>query len=171
MADQPAPGSKPARSPRPQTILLLGCVAFCLVAVVVYAPAARLLTRDRGEGLTAAEVRGRVRLDLPAGASDVRFYQHSRPDELVFVDFAVDEAGFLEWTARRGWRVEPVGSRVVVWPRLGFNDRATVVRVTDGIKYRSNPAPGMPNAVVVTYDRKTRRAYYGYWSAPRAGEG
>jgi hypothetical protein len=171
MADQPAPGSKPARSPRLRTMLLLGCVAFCLVAVAVYAPTARLLTRDRGEGLAAGAARGRVRLDLPAGASDIRFYQHTQPDVLVFADFAVDEAGFLEWAVRQGWRPEPVVKQVVVWPRLGFNDRATVVRITDGIKYRSNPAPGMPNAVVVTYDRKTRRAYFGYWSAPRAGEG
>lgn len=152
-------------------VLLLGCVAFCLVAVAVYAPAARLMTRDRGEGLTAAAARGRVRLDLPAGASDVRFYQQTQPDELVFADFAVDEAGFLEWATRQGWKVEPVGGQVVIWPRLGFNDRATVVRITDGIQYRKNDARGMPNAVVVTYDRKTRRAYYGYWSAPREGEG
>ncbi|MBN9519552.1 hypothetical protein J0H58_13685 [bacterium] len=151
--------------------LLLGCVAFCLLAVVAYAPTARMLTRDRGEHLTAADARGRARLDLPAAAADINFYRHARPDELVFVDFAIDEAGFLEWAARQGWKVQPIKDRVVVSPRLGFGDTATRVRITDGLKYRSNPAPGMPNAVVVNYDRVGRRAYYAFWSAPRTGEG
>ena len=158
MADQPTLPSKPTRTSRWRMPLLLGCVAFCLLAVVAYAPTARMLTRDRGE-------------HLPAAAADINFYRHARPDELVFVDFAIDEAGFLEWAARQGWKVQPIKDRVVVSPRLGFGDTATRVRITDGLKYRSNPAPGMPNAVVVNYDRVGRRAYYAFWSAPRTGEG
>ncbi len=169
-SNAPPPG-RAARSPRRLIALLLVCVGCVLLALVVYAPVARRLTRDRGEHLTVEAARDRVRLDLPAGASDVRFYQHTRPDELVFVDFTIDEAGFLDWATRQGWKTERVREPVSVWPRLGFGDRATVVAITDGLTFRNNPGRAAPNTVVVNYDRVRRRAYYGFWSEPRAGEG
>jgi hypothetical protein len=156
--------------PRRLTTLVLVCVALILVALAAYKPASRRLTRDSGEHLTRAETPDRIRLDLPAGASDVRFYLHTRPEEVVTVDFALDEKDFLEWAAGQSWKLERIGAAVTLWPRLGFGDRQTEVKITDGYTYRNHRGRSAPNTVMVHYDRAGRRAYYAFWSAPQGGE-
>ncbi|HEX4612203.1 MAG TPA: hypothetical protein VH092_28675 [Urbifossiella sp.] len=178
MRREPAPGSNAPAAGRAAAArwrrlaaLILGGGVCLAVAVVAYTPVVRRLTRDRDEHLTLVRAKGRVRLDLPAGATDIRFYQHLRPDQLVFVDFTVEEGVFLEWAARQGWAPERIAGGHTVWPRLGFGDRETEVRVADGYAYRNPRQRAAPNTVVVTYDRERRRAYYAYWSEPRTDEG
>jgi hypothetical protein len=166
----PPPG-RAKLSPRARLGLVVAVAGCAALLYAAYAPAVRWYTRTRGEHMTAEQVRGLVAVDLPAGAADVRFYQHLRPDRVVVVDFAVDENGFLEWAARHGWRPEPIGGGVTVWPRLGFGDRKSEVVITDGYTYRNPRQRAAPNTVLVLYDRVRRRAYYSFWSAPQAGEG
>ncbi len=168
-APTPAPG-RPARPRRRLVLALAAGAGVILLASAAYTPAARWLTRTCGEHLTVAETKSLVQPHLPADASDVRFYQHLHPDRLIFVDFTIDERGFLEWAARRDWRPEPIAGSAAVWPRLGFGDQDTVVRITNGYRYRNNAQRGAPNTVVVYYDRAARRAYYAFWSAPRDEE-
>lgn len=150
-------------------LLLIAGGVLVVLAITAYAPSARWPTRSRGEHLTRAEVEGRVRLDIPQEASDIRFYQHCHPETVVAVDFAITEGDFLAWAAQQGWVPEPVVGHVTIWPRSSFGDRATVVEVTDGLRYHTH-LRGVPNTFSITYDRRTQRAYYVFSSEPR-GEG
>lgn len=115
------------------------------------------------------EAKGRVRLDLPDAASDIRFYQHLRPHQVVVVDFAITEDVFLEWAARQQWKSKPIVGSVAIWPRSACGDRATVVTVTDGHGYHTIRR-GEPDTLSVTYDRGTRRAFYSFRSKPLNGD-
>lgn len=137
--------------------------------IELYAPTARWWTQSSGEHQTLGEARGRVRLDLPDWTADVRFYQHLRPKKVVVVDFAIADDAFLEWAARQGWKPDPVVGSVTVWPRSAFGDWATVVTVTDGHGYHTLRR-GEPGTFSVTYDRGTRRAFYGFRSEPLDGD-
>jgi hypothetical protein len=153
-------------SPRRFTLGLVALIGLLGLSVAAYTPAARWLTRSRGEHRTLEEATGRIRLDLPAGASDIRYYQHLHPDQVVVVDFAITEDGFLEWANRQGWKPRQVFGEITIWPRSAFGDRATVVNVTDGLDY-TTLSRGARNTFSVTYDRGTRRAYYEFCSEPR----
>jgi hypothetical protein len=146
-------------------LLLIAGGVLVVLALTAYAPSARWLTRSRGEHLTRAEVEGRVQLDIPQEASDIRFYQHRRPETVVAADFAITEGDFLDWAARQGWTPEPIVGGITIWPRSGFGDRATVVEVSDGLNYHTLRR-GVPNTFSVTYDRLAQRAYYGFSSEP-----
>src|SRR5438034_3216126 len=124
-------------SPRRFALLLVVVGSLVVLTIAAYAPVARWLTRSRGEHLTLAEAQGRVRLDLPAGASDIRLYQHLHPDQVVVADFALTEDDFLDWAARQGWKPRRVVESVTVWPRSAFGDRSTEVTVTDGYGYHT----------------------------------
>jgi hypothetical protein len=158
-----------ATSPGRFALYLAAVGGFVVLAIAAYGPCARWLTRSRGEHLTLAEAQGRVRLDLPAGASDIRFYQHLHPDQVIVVDFAATEGDFLAWAAQQGWKPERVVGSVTIWPRSVFGDRSTMVTVTDGYGYHTLQR-GAPNTFSVTYDRGTRRAYYQFSSEPNGGE-
>ena len=149
--------------------LLLGFGSVLLFGTMLCAPTARWWTRSSGEHLTLGMARGQVRLDLPDGAADIRFYQHLQPAEVVVVDFAIAEDVFLKWAARQGWKPEPVVGSVRIWPRSAFGDWATVVTVTDGHVYRTLRR-GEPDTLSVTYDRGTRRAFYSFRSEARNGD-
>lgn len=157
-----------SRLSRRGRIAVLVLVAACVViGVVAYPSAARWWTRSRGENLTYEDARGRQPLDLPPGASDVRYYLHTQPDKVLVLDFAVDELPFLIWASTHGWAMEPLRERVALTPRLGFGDRKTEVVVADGYGYRNHQIPGAPNTVMVVYDRVKRRAFYSFWSEPQ----
>jgi hypothetical protein len=160
-----APARGAIHPPRRLALLFLAGGTLVVLAVMAYAPSAQWLTRSRGEHLTRAEVEGRVQLDIPEGASDVRFYHHRRPETVVAADFAITESDFLAWAARQGWTPGPIVGSITIWPRSGFGDRATVVEVTDGLSYHTLRR-GVPNTFSVTYDRRTQRAYYGFSSEP-----
>jgi hypothetical protein len=127
------------------------------------------MTRSRGEHLTRAEVDGRVQLDIPEEASDIRFYQHRHPETVIADDFAITESDFLAWAARQGWSPKPVVGSIMIWPRSGFGDRATVVEIGDGLSY-DTLRRGVPNTLSATYDRRTQRAYYGFSSEPHGDD-
>lgn len=114
--------------------------------------------------------RSRVHLNLPDDASDIRFYQHLRPDEVVLVDFAITESAFLARAREQGWKPRPIVGRVTIWPPSAFGDPDTVVTVTDGYEFNTRRR-GEPNTIVVTYDRGTRRAFYRFSSTAVAGDG
>lgn len=155
-------------SRRQFTVLVaVGCVIALMF--VVYVPLLRWWKRSHGEHLTFAEVNGRVRLNLPPVASDIRFYQHLHPDQVIVVDFAISKDDFLEWAARQGWKPEPVVGGITIWPRSDFGDRAAVITVTNGYGYHTLRR-GEPNCFSVTYDRGTQRAYYEYCSEPHGEE-
>lgn len=158
---------KPGLSRRGRIALLVAIVACGLVAVAAYPPAARWYTRSRGEHLTADDARGRQPLDLPPGASDVRYYLHTQPDRVLVLDFAVDELPFLVWASAHGWAMEPLRERAALTPRLGFGDSKTEVVVADGYGFRNHRDRTAPDTVLVVYDSVKRRAYYSYWSAPQ----
>lgn len=169
-ADSNAPLRQQAPLVVSRLVWLLVSLGVTVVLILVsYPSAARWWTRNRGEHLTRVEAQGRVRLDLPAGASDIRYYQHLRPDQVIVVDFAITEGGFLEWAAQHGWRPEPVAGSITVWPRATFGDRIAKVVVTDGYSYQTLQR-GVPNTFSVTYDRATQRAYYQFSSEPLHGE-
>ncbi|HYH67857.1 MAG TPA: hypothetical protein VD866_24380 [Urbifossiella sp.] len=162
----PTPHSSPLTR-RGRVALLVALAACGLVAVAAYPPAARWWTRSRGEGLTADDARGRMPLDLPPGASDVRYYLHTQPDKVLVLDFAVDEFKFLVWASSHGWAPELLRTPVTITPRLGFGDRKTTVNVADGYGFRNHRDQGAPDTVIVVYDRLRRRAFYSYFSAPQ----
>jgi hypothetical protein len=98
------PGTLPETSTSIHGVIRLSRrMTFPLIAVGVLAglmittcgPSARWMTRSRGEHLTRAEVNGRVQVDIPEGASDVRFYQHRHPESVVAADFPITEGDFL----------------------------------------------------------------------------
>jgi hypothetical protein len=149
---------------------LVACVGGIVLAGSAYAPVVRWWTRSGGEHMTLVEARSRVRLDLPDDPSDIRFYQHLRPDEVVLVDFAITESVFLAWAGRQGWKPKPIVGSVTIWPRSAFGDRDTVVPVTDGYEFNTLRR-GEPNTFAVTYDRGTRRAFYRFSSTAVAGDG
>lgn len=149
--------------------LLLGFESVVLFGTMLYAPTARWWTRSSGEHLTLGMARGQVRLDLPDGAADIRFYQHLQPAEVIVVDFAIAEDVFLEWASRQGWKPKPIVGSVTICPRSAFGDRATVVTVTDGQDYHTLRR-GEPDTLSVTYDRATQRAFYSFRSEPRDGD-
>lgn len=153
-------------SKRRFVFLLVGIVAFVLLTVVGYAPFFQWLTHSRGEHLTLAEAKPSVHLELPEGASDIRFYQHCHPDKFIKVDFAIAEDAFLQWAAQQGWSPKPVAGSITIWPRSAFGDHDTVVHVADGYTYH-NIFRGEPNTFSVTYDRATKRAYYELTSEAR----
>ena len=147
-------------------VLLVAVSAFTVMAVAFYAPSARWVTHSRGEHLVWADAEDRIRLDLPEGASDIRYYQHSHPDAVIATDFAITEDDFVAWVERRGWTPEPIVGAITVWPRSGFGDHVTVVKIKDGLSYKTIRR-GAPNTLSVTYDRGTRRAYFTFNSEPR----
>jgi hypothetical protein len=149
--------------------LLVGIGVAVTLILVMYPPTARWWTRSRGEHLTLVEAQGRVCLDLPAEASDIRYYQHLRPDQVIVVDFAIPETAFLQWAVQQEWKPEPVVGSITIWPRSAFGDRATEVLVTNGFSYDTLQR-GVPNTFSVTYDRATQRAYYEFSSEPLHGE-
>ncbi len=153
-------------SPRRFVIVLVAVAAFVMMAIAFYAPIARWLTHSRGEHLVRADADGRIQLDVPEGASDIRYYQHSHPEIIIATDFAITEGDFVAWAARQGWTPEPIVGGITVWPRLGFGDRVTVVKIKDGLSYNTMRR-GAPNTLSVTYDRGTRRAYFTFNSEPR----
>jgi hypothetical protein len=101
-------------SPRRIVFLLAAIGGLGVLVIAAYPPIARWLTRSQGEHLTVAEARSRVRLDLPDGASDIRFYQHLRPDQEVMVDFAITESDFQMWAASQGWETEHVVGSITI---------------------------------------------------------
>lgn len=159
----PVPGA--THPSRRFALLFIASGVLVVLTITAYAPSARWLTRSRGEHLERAEVEGRVQLDIPREASDIRFYQHRHPETVVAADFAITENDFLAWAARQGWTPEPVIGGITIWPRSDFGDQATVVEVTDGLNYHTLRR-GVLNTFSVTYDRRTRRAYYGFSSEP-----
>jgi hypothetical protein len=152
-------------------LTLLGAGIICVVVLVtcVYPPLARSYTTSHGAHLTLAEARQRdIQLDLPPEASDICFYQHLKPDQVVRVDFAITEDAFLTWATRQGWRPEKSdesGGGVKMWPGYdsGFGD--TQVHVTDGYFYHTWER-GMPNTFSVLHDRRSQRAAYSFHSEP-----
>jgi hypothetical protein len=157
-------------SPRRFALLFIAGGALVVLTIMAYALYAHRLTRSPGEHLAGehlarAEVDGRVQLDIPEGASDVRFYQHQHPETVVAVDFAITESDFLAWTTRQGWTPKPIVGAITIWPRSRFGDRATVVHVTNGLRY-DTIRRGAPNTFWLTYDWGTQRAYYGFSSEP-----
>ncbi len=61
-----------------------------------------------------------ARLDLPAGATDVCIWRGSRGT--IAYNFAVDEAGFWEWTETTGGSLESQASGVTIQPIIGSFD-------------------------------------------------
>jgi hypothetical protein len=147
-------------------VMKLDSRAPLIVAIVllllVTACAPKAPTGDKGEHLTLAEVKGRVQLELPEVASDIRFYQHLNPDKVVEVEFAISEKAFLEWTAQQGWKVKPINGIVIIRPRSRFGDH-TSIDVHDGLHFRKD-FRGVPNHFSVTFNRKTGRASYDFGS-------
>jgi hypothetical protein len=148
---------------------LVACVGGIVLVGSAYAPVVRWWTRSGGEHMTLVEARARVRLDLPDDASDIRFYQHLRPDEVVLVDFAITESAFLAWAKGQGWKPKPIVGSVTIWPRSAIGDWDTVVTVTDGYEINTLRR-GEPNTFAVAYDRPTRRAFYRFSSTAVAGD-
>ena len=146
-------------------ILLVGASALVVMTVAFYASTARWLTRSRGEHLVWADAKDCIQLDLPAGASDVRYYQHLQPDVVIAADFAILESDFLAWAAQQGWTPKPIVGSITVWPRSGFGDRITLVKITDGLNYNTIRR-GLPNRLSVTYDRGAGRAYFTFSEKP-----
>lgn len=145
---------------------IVGVAAVVVLAAACNAPPAPPSGVDQGEHLTLAEAQGRVQLELPETAADIRFYQHLKPDQVVVVDFAVSEDAFLQWAAARGWKLNPrIGSRTIQ-PRLRFGD-PTKITISDGYILH-HVFRGMPNPFSVTFDRKTKRVYY--WFSSEAPE-
>jgi len=134
-------------------ILLGSLIIFCLLA---YEPVAQWYTSSSGEHLTVEEATerglrlhvspGGIRAVLPAEASDIRFDQHTHPDHVISVNFAISEKGFLDWAGG--------------WP---------LIKTEAGYFYTTS-SRGRPNAFSYSYDRKTSRAYYNFHSRPHYGE-
>lgn len=136
--------------------------AIVVLAAACNAPPAPPSGVDKGEHLTLAEARGRVQLELPDTAADIRFYQHLKPDQVVIVDFAISEDAFLQWAATRGWKLNSRIGSLTIQPGLRFGD-PTRITISDGYILR-HIFRGEPNPFSVTFDRKTMRVYYWFSS-------
>jgi len=144
--------------------LVLGVLALALF--MARAPLLRWFTSSSGEHLSFDEAsRLGIQLDLPPEASDIRFYQHLQPDQVVIVDFAVSEEAFLRWANRQGWTPEKVGGSITIRPRAAFGDKSTAVEVRDGY-FAHTLLPDEPDTFSVVYDRQSGRAYYHFDSSP-----
>ncbi len=161
-----APNRGVVHSPRRFPIVFVAVAAFAMMAMAFYAPTARWLTHSRGEHLVRADAEGRIQLDLPEGASDIRYYQHSHPEIIIATDFAITEGDFVAWAGRQGWKPKPIVGAITVWPRSRCGDSVTVVKITNGLSYHT-VRRGEPNTLSVTYDRGTHRAYFTFNSEPR----
>jgi hypothetical protein len=144
--------------------LMVGLLVFAWVSVKPILE--RWHTSSKGEHLTHKEAgQVGVRLNFPPEGSDIRFYQHLLPDQVVIVDFAIEEKSFLRWADKEGWGPKRIVGSIMIMPRAKFGDNSTVVEVTDGYM-NSTDQRGTPNTFTVVYDLKTQRAYYQFDSLP-----
>lgn len=159
--------------PHWQRLVFIGLVLGVLVLALFMAraPLLRWATASSGEHLSLDEAnKYDLQLELPPEASDIRFYQHLEPDQVVIIDFAISEEGFMKWAKRQGWTPEKVRGSITIHPRASFGDRSTKVEVKDGYSHH-NLVPGEPNTFSVVFDRPSGRAFYQFHSEPiQAGE-
>jgi hypothetical protein len=147
--------------------LVLVAVAACvMIAMACYAPTAKWLAHTRGEHMVRADAEGRIQLDVPERAFDIRYAQHSHSDVVIAADFAIKEDDFVAWAERQGWVPEPTVGAITVWPGAGFGDYVTVVKTKGGLSYKTIRRPAA-NALSGIYDRGTHCAYFILNSEPR----
>jgi hypothetical protein len=147
-------------------MFVVGITATLLLAENVFTPAVQRWTSIKDEHLAFSDAKGQIPLDLPADASDIRFYQHTFPDQVVAADFAISETSFLEWAKRLSWNPKPIQGSITVWPRSAFGDKVTEVQITNGL-FDTNDSRGQRNVFSLVYDRAHQRAHYGFRSEAR----
>lgn len=108
---------------------------------------------------------GEARLRLPAGASDVNISRGSRG--AITYDFAIDEAGFWEWSKKLGGslesdreriQVQPIGTPVEIMDCAWLSNQSVDVhRASRGWHYSWRKED---RAILFLYDADTKRAYY-----------